>query len=212
MSNGGDDGGAVAGVYQDLAEPRPTARRKQVMDAARCLFLTRGFHATGIAQIAKNSGVHVVQIYRDFGSKEGIVAAIAEDEVKASMEAAALAASGASGIEGFRRWLRAHLERQCTPDLFLEIIAEAARNPRIAAVLQEIAARSRPALIEAFARHAPGTPCQADLEVQADLLITLTSGLHSLTIGHPNLDKQRLVARIEAVLEREIFGAAAYGE
>ncbi|RZM06398.1 MAG: TetR/AcrR family transcriptional regulator, partial [Sphingomonas sp.] len=37
---------------------------------ARRLFVEHGFHSTGIALIAKESGVAVQQLYRDFPSKE----------------------------------------------------------------------------------------------------------------------------------------------
>ena len=43
-------------------------RREKIVSAARRLFIANGFHATGVAQIAKESGIAVGQIYRDFSS------------------------------------------------------------------------------------------------------------------------------------------------
>lgn len=59
-----------------LFHNRAEHRRRLVTDTARKLFMNHGFHATGMAQLAKESGIAVGQIYRDFASKEDIVAAI----------------------------------------------------------------------------------------------------------------------------------------
>ena len=67
----------IAGVFCCTAPSRADARRDKLLDAARTLFAERGFHSTGVAQIASASGVKVGQIYRDFANKEEIVAAIA---------------------------------------------------------------------------------------------------------------------------------------
>src|SRR3982751_221809 len=56
---------------------RAAERRQLILDTARNLFVRNGFHGTGVAQIADASGVKVGQIYRDFSSKEDIIAAIA---------------------------------------------------------------------------------------------------------------------------------------
>jgi len=42
---------------------RANARRERIMASARRLFLINGFHATGVAQIARESGVAVGQLY-----------------------------------------------------------------------------------------------------------------------------------------------------
>ena len=70
--------GACCGYGAD----RATLRRQRITEAARKLFITNGFHATGVAQIAKESGVAVGQIYRDFEAKEDIVAQIVEGDAK----------------------------------------------------------------------------------------------------------------------------------
>jgi AcrR family transcriptional regulator len=44
-------------------------RREKIIEAARKLFIDNGFHATGVAQIAKESGIAVGQLYRDFASR-----------------------------------------------------------------------------------------------------------------------------------------------
>src|SRR3546814_1502891 len=45
--------------------PRSAARRQHILATTRDLFVKRGFHQTGMAQIASSSGIAVGQIYRD---------------------------------------------------------------------------------------------------------------------------------------------------
>src|SRR3546814_15189079 len=61
--------------------PRSAARRQHILDTTRDLFVKRGFHQTGMAQIASSSGIAVGQIYRDFANKEAIIAAICETDL-----------------------------------------------------------------------------------------------------------------------------------
>lgn len=65
---------------------RADNRRRHLLDVARRLFIDQGFHQTGVAQIAAESGIKVGQIYRDFASKEAIIAAICESNVEAWLE------------------------------------------------------------------------------------------------------------------------------
>ena len=67
---------ATAICMGEEGESRAALRRRRITDAARKLFVANGFHATGMAQLAKASGIAVGQIYRDFAAKEDIVAAL----------------------------------------------------------------------------------------------------------------------------------------
>src|SRR5450755_3477292 len=52
--------------------------RLDVLESARLLFLTRGYAATTIAEIADTADVSVEMIYKAFGGKPGLVRAIWE--------------------------------------------------------------------------------------------------------------------------------------
>ncbi|GBF06305.1 transcriptional regulator, TetR family [Deinococcus aerius] len=67
------------------AEPQLTHRQRQalatqglIVDAARALFLQRGYAATTIDDIARGAGVAVSTVYSVFGNKRGIFRAIRE--------------------------------------------------------------------------------------------------------------------------------------
>jgi AcrR family transcriptional regulator len=50
--------------------------RQAVLAAARQLFLSHGYAATGIASVASEAGVSVETIYKTFGNKAGLVKAV----------------------------------------------------------------------------------------------------------------------------------------
>jgi AcrR family transcriptional regulator len=180
----------------DDVPTRIEIRRARVAEAARDLFARHGFHATGIAQIADVSGIKVQQIYRDFCNKEGIVAAIVATDVgDLFTEISQIGAQASGGRAALRAWIRLKLLKVMSkdhPPLFLEIFAEASRNPRIAAILQEIDLQAREALVEAFtAFAAPGTDA-AHLRVVGDLFLTFIGGLSERPVAHPGLEGVRL--------------------
>jgi AcrR family transcriptional regulator len=120
---------------------RAELRRENIKEVARRLFVEHGFHATGIALIAKESGVAVQQLYRDFPSKEDIIAAIVEEDCRRFADLATLnMALARKSRESVRDWLTA---APCRKDedgdrLFLEIAAEACRNERISKIFSDV--------------------------------------------------------------------------
>lgn len=123
---------------------RAELRRTQVIEAARECFRVSGFHGASMAQIAAEAGMSVGHIYRYFANKEAVIAAIVERGVAekidhiAALERAArengqdLAAASAQVTP--RGQAVDDLERSA---LTLEIVAEAARNPNVAAIVRK---------------------------------------------------------------------------
>src|SRR3546814_16670248 len=86
--------------------PRSAARRQHILATTRDLFVKRGFHQTGMAQIASSSGIAVGQIYRDFANKEAIIAAICEADLAEWLEEETLEPEVAAGDrEGILAWI-----------------------------------------------------------------------------------------------------------
>lgn len=59
------------------ASPRPPTRERLLQTAAR-LFLERGYHATSVATILAESGVHAGSLYHCFASKEELLVGVLE--------------------------------------------------------------------------------------------------------------------------------------
>ncbi len=68
-----------------------TARRKAIMDAAKALFLSKGYAATTLEEIVTASGGSLATVYQLFGNKQGLWEALVadvSDQVIAPVQAA----------------------------------------------------------------------------------------------------------------------------
>jgi AcrR family transcriptional regulator len=66
--------------------PEDTAKRRQIIEGARELFLAQGFDAASMGQIARAAGVSKGTLYVYFENKESLFEAIVEDERRAQAE------------------------------------------------------------------------------------------------------------------------------
>ncbi|MGW7524509.1 TetR/AcrR family transcriptional regulator [Streptomyces sp. NPDC054783] len=58
------------------------ARRAQILDAARRCFLRDGFHSTSMQDLFAESGLSAGAVYRHFASKDEMILAIAEENMR----------------------------------------------------------------------------------------------------------------------------------
>lgn len=186
---------------------RATARRRKVIDVARKLFADNGFHATGIAQIARESGVAVGQIYRDFASKEDIVAEIVGIDCSAFLDDSALKdALSRRDLAGVRAWIVRIVEPDEDDDdrLFVEILAESSRNARIADIFQTMNTKVRRNMHAALATLAPDARCTRRLDVLSDTILTMSLGLLHHRVLRPDAPVTDLVVALKRLIEREL--------
>ncbi|VCU61923.1 transcriptional regulator, TetR family [Tritonibacter mobilis] len=111
------------------------ARRAHILDAALMSFLERGYHQTGVRDIAKRAGVSLGNLYNHFSGKHDILAEIAAlEHVELQPFLAELGRDG-SALEVLESFVRNYLAYLCAPEnviLSLEIASEAVRKPDIA--------------------------------------------------------------------------------
>jgi len=125
-------------------DARISARRDQIVAAARLCFRKHGFHGAGMAEIAKTSQLSVGQIYRYFANKDAIIEEIVRRIV---MKKISLMTGNAHNLQQvahnlshrrignlsspFKEDLCAGQKEQAEIDhaLMLEVAAEATRNP-----------------------------------------------------------------------------------
>jgi AcrR family transcriptional regulator len=141
-------------IVERPSPARAELRRQNIKEVARQLFVERGFHLTGVALIAKESGVAVQQLYRDFPSKEDIIAAIADDACKRFADLGTLnAAVAADNRKSVLNWLTSATCREDEEGdrLFLEIVAEASRSDRVNTILSQARQKMSRDLSRAFA-------------------------------------------------------------
>lgn len=187
---------------------KTAVRRERVIDAARKLFIDNGFHATGIAQIAKGSGVAVGQLYRDFAAKEDIVAAIVDTDCRTFMAADSLQLAIDEGDEvQVRDWIRQFVQSEDEIDdgrLFAEIIAEAGRNERIAAIFDSTHHDVRTLMLAALDMLAPGPELAGRRSTLADVILTMSLGLLHHQLVRPHASLTSLAQAMTAIVDRDI--------
>lgn len=179
------------------SRPSANVRRQQIVDAAAACFCADGFHATSMAQVARAAGMSVGHIYRYFSGKEEIIEAIvAHDlerhtsfmrELQAESPERAVVLLVERLDEGF-----ALATNPRDAALNAEIAAEAARNPKVAALLSEADRQALALLCELIARAAPPTWSKEDLSARAETLALLFDGLSLRTIKHPDVNQEAL--------------------
>jgi AcrR family transcriptional regulator len=206
---------ATGGICSVLCRPAPSradARRDKLIQAARTLFAERGFHATGVAQIAKASGVLVGQIYRDFANKEEIVAAIAARDLEDSLhEDELVCAAAARDLPAVRAWIRNFVAGKAKKDrrLACEIMAESMRNPRISAIFRAIQERVRCTLTRALEALAPDDARAADRALLIEVIMTIGGGIfHVGALDGASLDPA-VAERLIALVDRELDSLVA---
>lgn len=184
---------------------RAALRRDRVIAAARKLFEDKGFHATGMAELAALSGVKVGQIYRDFASKEEIVAAIVEADFAAYSDASGFRSAIDSGD---RQAVIVAIDQMFTRTegkrLLPEIIAEASRNPVVASTIRDLDSRCKAELLEALEVIAPGADHGQAREVAAEIVLTLIVGSCHRRVAHPASDDCAANRAMRAIVAREL--------
>jgi AcrR family transcriptional regulator len=185
----------------DTELTRADLRRAQVLDASVLCFGRSGFHGASMADIAAEASMSVGQIYRYFASKEAIIAAIvARDFAQALtlMDDVKLRQGGpADQIIELVRHKMAHMDDPIRTALSLEILAEAARNPRVAEILREADETGRAWLRGVLTRH--GVTGEY-IEARMDMISMLVEGWTTRRVRNPNVDRDAYLASLRHML------------
>jgi AcrR family transcriptional regulator len=198
------------GLLPTAPAGRAAERRQLILDTSRRLFIQNGFHGTGVAQIAVASGIKVGQIYRDFSSKEDIIAAIAFRDLSQFLDEATLQrAIDAGDMAAIRQWILAFVTYDEDIEgyrLMPEIMAESSRNPRVARLQEDISASVKSALTAALTAWAPGADRETARSELADLILALGGGLCQSIVMEAlrGRDYLPLCERLQAIVSREL--------
>ena len=197
----------IADASASTDASRATARRQQILHAAAQCFREHGFHGASIAQISKTAGMSPGHIYHYFDNKEAIIAAIVAQDLESLLtltaELRAACNVRAALIERAAEGVADQLD-PAGAALKLEIVAEAARNPRVAQIVRDADATCRRELAITIGeiRRATGhedTP--AAIEHMVEVLASLFEGLLVRTIRNPGLDRARVAQRIQIAID-----------
>jgi len=157
--------------------------RTLVLAAARQIFLTRGYHAATLDEIADEAGFSRGVVQSRFGNKADLFLALLEERIAARAAQNAGLTEGLSGAEGIRV-LREHAVRRNRAELdwgllLIEFRAHAARDPELTRRYATLHARTRQALAEVIAdvyRRA-GQPPPSPAEEMAQMILAIEAGI-----------------------------------
>ncbi len=110
-------------------------RRNHILAAATACFVEKGFHQTGMREIAKRAGVSLGNLYNHFPGKQDLLVAFADQEIVAAEPFIAQLGRSVAAQAGLKKFIRSYSEAcsdQEAAILYLDIAAEAMRDPEIA--------------------------------------------------------------------------------
>ncbi len=191
----------------DLAStPRPNAetRRQQIVDAAAACVRRAGFHGASMAEIAKAAGLSVGQIYRYFENKEAVVAAIvARDMAEMRDKFSVLQNSGEPLLEAIVDSCVQSMNDQYDIQrsaLMLEVLAEAARNPQVAAIVQAADTEERAFGHDVLRQVLPSGCGERELAARGEVLSMLFDGMAVRGVNNPTADRAAIADVLRSVL------------
>jgi AcrR family transcriptional regulator len=177
-----------------VSEDHLTARREQILAAARACFLRNGLHNTSMQDLIREAGLSVGAVYRYFRSKTEIISAIAENVAGGMTEhLQEIAARNLPLVESMSLALDV-VDAQVGPDgnfrLGLQIWAEATVDPAIGEIvrLRYETMRSAFAVFAANAVRHGELPANTDVDAVAAALFGIMPGyaLQRLIVGTPD--------------------------
>lgn len=183
------------------------ARREQVLDAAAQCFRELGFHAASIQRISAAAGMSPGHIYHYFQNKEAIVGGIVQrdlEEVIGRVRAMQEVATQRGVVQACIESVDTGLAQRSEPAyaaLGLEIMAEATRNPDVAAMVQQAYARAR-AEVRELLRQLPAMrklPAR-ELDARIAVMHTLFDGLLLRAQADPTLHHGAISKVIQRVM------------
>lgn len=197
-----------------LAPERPAVdrdRRDHIAVAAERAFVRHGFHAATMQQVAEEAGMSAGNLYRYYASKEALVEGICfldQHERVSAFHALAHSDDLLGTLEAMLRENVLTKPRHKTV-LFLEITAEAARNPRIAEMIRtnDVEVIEGLAGLVEVAKANGQAAAELDAHFAARLMFTYVGGLFRRRALDEHFDVEAEVAMTTALM-RALFAGA----
>lgn len=189
-------------------EPKPRLSREErqqhILNAALRCVRRSGFHGASMSDIAAEAKMSVGVIYRYFANKEAIVEAIVANDLA---EMRAMFAEWESVpddrlLDTLLDTLAQAIEHKYTLDnagLALEVLAEAARNPRVAAIVERADAQERDLGRSLCRRIAPGRD-QGQSDARGEIIGMIFDGMMIRAISNPHADRKALLSALRQVM------------
>lgn len=187
-------------------------RREQLLAAAQKCFESNGFHGASMSQLSKEVGMSPGHIYNYFESKDAIIEAIVDRELERILGNIKRLESAEGDItDELLDHLNESVEQGLNSShsaLMLEVAAEAARNPKVAAKVHaadaKVRAKMRAALLAS--RKGETFAARGDLDSRIEILAALFDGIRARGLRHPELDKDALMPVYKDIIRTLLGG------
>jgi AcrR family transcriptional regulator len=193
-------------VKPDKLAQRTEAQRDRILKAAQQCFIRHGFHAAGMAGIAAAAQMSPGLIYRYFANKNAIILAIIERQLaekRANIDSLQAQPDWEQRIcDLFAGWQRGD-DSLMNAALFLEMSAEATRDPQIAEALAAADRAGRERFLDWLRQYAASQgaqPDDADLKGRALVLQSFIEGLAIRAAREPDFAADRVAAAVRRLV------------
>lgn len=170
-----------------MAKNLAQQRREEIISAAHKCFIAKGFHATGMADIAREFGMSAGHIYNYFPSKTEII----EEVISRGMEGFYKDSCALQECQGSYEETLAQVKRifgDCFRKerivLSLELVVEAAHDPELQKVLQKADVKAREHLRDICY---PNSLDPMD-QIRVEMGMATIEGIGLRFLRNPNLD------------------------
>jgi len=192
---------------ESKAAQRSRLQRERILCAAQTCFIDSGFNAAGMATIAETAGMSPGLIYRYFESKNAIILAIIEQQLTQSRRRIRELHSSenlATKIVDYLAEPCAEEDQPMDSALYLEITAQATRDPQIAEALQRYDAMVCSELSDWLCRSPGeggyGLP-HPIAPSRALMLLCMIEGVKLRGPRGPAIDRQMLKTTLDGMLQ-----------
>jgi len=189
------------------AKTRKQSQCERILEASRRCFVKHGFHSASMAMISETAGMSPGLIYRYFENKNAIILAIVEAQLEVVRnrisEIRTTDDLAAALVDYFEPHDDDERNDSVNAPLFLEISAEAMRDPEIENAVRHVDEVVREATADWFHRSPEeggyGLPIK-EARDRALALILLVDGLKVRKAREPDLDRRRLKSAIDLLV------------
>lgn len=167
-----------------ISEQYRGARREHILGAARRCFLRDGFHATSMQALFAEADVSAGAVYSYFDSKEDLILAIAEHNMRDVVDQIRVFAVEERGvtvglaIARVVALLRDRHETEGLGSLAVQVWAEAQRNEQVRARFNTLVSQLRAELVHVVEQHqaAGGLSAEVSATAFANVIIATIAG------------------------------------
>jgi TetR/AcrR family transcriptional regulator, transcriptional repressor of aconitase len=165
-----------------VSQQHRDARREQILAAARRCFLRDGFHATSMQDLFAEAGLSSGAVYSYFASKDDVIVAIAEENIRDVTEMMRITAVSqpdrpvGAVLADVLDMLHAKDTQDGLGKLTVIVWSEALRNPSLAARFAALVNQVRVNFTEAIQSRRGSLPGDVSADAFAAMLLSLVPG------------------------------------